>query len=78
MLALDLIDRRTVWRGYWMEWVLAAVLIAINEWFEWQIAGLMGASVPFSRVLPPLVISIFLFPLVAWFVARLDQWRLGR
>ena len=26
MLALDLIDRRTMWRDYWIEWVLAAVL----------------------------------------------------
>jgi rod shape-determining protein MreD len=61
-----------------MEWVLAAVLIAMNEWFEWMIAGLMGAAVPFSRVGPPAVISIFLFPIAAWFVARVDRWRLGR
>ena len=31
MLVLDLIDRRTMWRDYWIEWVFAAVLIAINE-----------------------------------------------
>jgi rod shape-determining protein MreD len=78
MLALDLIDRRTMWRDYWMEWVLAAVLIAINEWLEWQVAGLTGAPVPFNRVVPPLVITIFLFPIIAWIVSRLDQWRLGR
>lgn len=78
MLALDLVDRRTMWRDYWIEWVLAAVLIAINESLEWQIAAWMGAAVPYSRVAPPLVIAIFLFPVVAWFVARLDHWRLGR
>jgi rod shape-determining protein MreD len=78
MLALDLIDRRTMWRDYWMEWVLAAVLIAIHEWLEWQVAGLMGAAVPFSRIAPPLIITVFLFPIVAWIVSRLDQWRLGR
>jgi rod shape-determining protein MreD len=78
ILVLDLIDRRTMWRDYWMEWVLAAVLIAFNEWLEWLVAGLMGASVPFSRVGAPLVISIFLFPIVAWLVARVDHWRLGR
>lgn len=78
MLVLDLIDRRTMWRDYWMEWVLAAVLIASNEWLEWQVAGLVGASVPFSRVAAPLVITIFLFPIVAWLIARLDRWRLGR
>jgi rod shape-determining protein MreD len=67
-----------MWRDYWMEWVLAAVLIAINEWLEWQVAGLTGAPVPFNRVVPPLVITIFLFPIIAWIVSRLDQWRLGR
>ena len=78
MLALDLIDRRTMWRDYWMEWVLAAVLIAINEWLEWQIAGVVGARVPFSSIAAPLIIGIFAFPIAAWFVARVDQWRLGR
>src|SRR5918997_1642295 len=58
MLALDLIDRRTMWRDYWMEWVLAAVLIAINEWLEWQVAAAAGARVPFSYVAAPLVIGI--------------------
>ena len=28
MLALDLIDRRTMWRDYWIEWMVAGVLIA--------------------------------------------------
>ncbi len=28
MLALDLVDRRTMWRDYWIEWGLAAVLLA--------------------------------------------------
>jgi rod shape-determining protein MreD len=78
MLALDLIDRRTMWRDYWMEWVLAAVLIAINEWLEWQIAAVVGARVPFSHLAAPLAIGIFVFPIVAWFVARVDHWRLGR
>jgi rod shape-determining protein MreD len=78
MLALDLIDRRTMWRDYWMEWVLAAVLIAINEWLEWQVAALVGARVPFGQIAAPLAIGIFAFPIVAFFVARLDRWRLGR
>jgi rod shape-determining protein MreD len=78
MLALDLIDRRTMWRDYWIEWVLAAVLIAINEWLEWQVAGIVGARVPLSSIAAPLVISIFAFPIAAWFVGRVDRWRLGR
>ena len=36
MLALDLVDRRTMWRDYWIEWMVATVLIALDEWLQWQ------------------------------------------
>jgi rod shape-determining protein MreD len=78
MLALDLIDRRTQWRDYWIEWVVAAVLIAIDEWLQWRVASLAGARVPFTQLVPQLVISICMFPAFAWIVARIDAWRLGR
>jgi rod shape-determining protein MreD len=78
MLALDLIDRRTMWRDYWIEWMVATVLIAIDEWFQWRIARLYGADLPFTFMLPPLLISICAFPLSAWAVSRIDRWRLGR
>ena len=45
---------------------------------EARIAELMSASIPFMTVLPPLLISIFAFPIVAWLVGRIDRWRLGR
>jgi rod shape-determining protein MreD len=78
MLALDLVDRRTMWRDYWLEWGLAAVLLLANEAAEWRVAQMMGASMRFISVLPPLLISIFAFPVAAGTVARLDRWRLGR
>lgn len=78
MLALDLIDRRTMWRDYWIEWMLAAVLIAIDEWLQWRIAKAVGADVPFAMMVPPIVISICVFPLCAWLVSRVDARRLGR
>jgi rod shape-determining protein MreD len=78
MLALDLIDRRTMWRDYRTEWVLAGVLIAIDEWLQWRVAGLVNGAPPLSQMVPPLVISICGFPLCAWIVSRIDAWRLGR
>ena len=78
MLLLDLVDRRTMWRDYWIEWALAAVLLLVNETVERWVAGLTGAVTPFSAILPPLLISVFAFPIAAWIVARLDHWRLGR
>ena len=77
MLALDLLDRRTIFRDYWIEWGLAGFLILFAEAAQWQVAAWMGARVPFSAMIPPLIISIAGFPVAAWFVARLDRWRLG-
>jgi rod shape-determining protein MreD len=78
MLALDLIDRRTMWRDYWIEWILAAVFLTIDQVLQWRVAALVGAKVPFSSMLPPIIISICVFPLSAWLISRLDGWRLGR
>jgi rod shape-determining protein MreD len=78
MMALDLADRRTMWRGYWLEWAIAAMLLLANEAAEWRIAQVMGASLPFRTILPPLLIAVLAFPVFAWIVSRLDRWRLGR
>jgi rod shape-determining protein MreD len=78
MLVLDLIDRRTMWRDYWIEWVVAAVLIAIDEWLQWRIAETVAGGLPFTAMVPQLVISICAFPAFAWVIWRIDAWRLGR
>lgn len=78
MLALDLADRRTMWRDYWIEWLLAAILLALYEILQWRIAHVMGASLPFASVIPPTVVATLAFPVAAWLVAQFDRWRLGR
>jgi len=39
---------------------------------------LSGADVPFTMMVPQLLISICAFPLSAWAISRVDRWRLGR
>jgi rod shape-determining protein MreD len=78
MLIMDLIDRRTQWRDYWIEWALAAALIIAGEAAEWKVAVWSGAPVPFTYMLPPIIISILAFPLFAFLASRLDRWRLGQ
>ena len=41
------------------------------------IAALDGATVPLVNRVPPLAISILLFPVIAWLVSRIDRWRLA-
>lgn len=78
LLLLDLIERRTMWRDYWIDWGLAALLVIAYEAAEWRVAQMMGASLPFLSILPSAILSILAFPLAAWTAARLDSWRLGR
>jgi rod shape-determining protein MreD len=78
MLLLDLLDRRTMWRDYWIEWVLAALLLFMDQVARWHIDTLMGAPLKLSVIFPPLLLSVLVFPLGAWVSSRLDRWRLGR
>ncbi len=78
MLAMELVDQRTQWRDYWVEWAIATVLIIVDRWADWQVAGLMGAPVPFLYIVPAIAIGVLAFPVAAMTVARLDRWRYGR
>jgi rod shape-determining protein MreD len=78
MLAADFADRRIMWRDYWIEWTLGALLIVMDQLAQWQVAAWMGARLPFASVIPPMLISIAAFPLFAWAVASIDRWRLRR
>ena len=78
MIVLDLIDRRTMWRDYWIEWMLAGMLIVVDEALQWRVAKVVEAAPPLISIVPPIVISILVFPFVAYVVGRLDAWRLGR
>ncbi len=76
LLALDMLDRRMVWRDFRQEWVIAATIVALALVLGVVIA-LPGAHPgAFLAVIPQFVISILVFPLVARACAVFDAWRL--
>jgi rod shape-determining protein MreD len=79
MIAMDILDRRTQWRDYWIEWGIAALFIALAELAQWRVTALLGAPVPFGiTVGPAIMVGILCFPGAAFVAARVDRWRLGR
>jgi rod shape-determining protein MreD len=78
MILLDLLDRRTMWRDYWLEWLIAAGLLFLADLIRWRVDAAMGAPYPLATVLPSTIIAILSFPLAAWAASRIDRWRLGR
>ena len=79
MIAMDILDRRTMWRDYWIEWAIAALFIGLAELAQWRVAAFLGASVPLNMSTgPAILVSVLCFPVAAFMAARLDRWRLGR
>ena len=78
MLIMDLVDRRTQWRDYWIEWAVASLLIAASAWVEAEVSSMSGAPVRAAMAIPAALIEILTFPLAAYVAVRIDRWRLGR
>jgi rod shape-determining protein MreD len=77
-LILDIVDSRAMYRDYWMDWLLAAVLILFFIAGGWGIAMMMGSKTDFGILWPQVGLSILSYPLVARLVIGLDRWRLTR
>lgn len=77
-LACELLDSRSGWRDYWLDWLFASLFIGLYVAGEWRIAWALGARMPFDVLLPQLLLAIFTYPLVARLVVALDRWRFSR
>lgn len=77
-LGLDYADYLLGSRDYWLDWALASACILFHSAGVWYIAVLMGAKVSILVMVPQLVLSLLLYPLMARIVLRLDRWRLAR
>ncbi|MDB5694095.1 MAG: rod shape-determining protein MreD [Alphaproteobacteria bacterium] len=77
-LACELLDSRSGWRDYWLDWLFASLFILFYTVGEWRIGRAMGSGMEFDVLLPQLLLSIFSYPLVARLVVGLDRWRLSR
>lgn len=77
-LGLDYADYLLGVRDYWLDWTLATAAILFHSAGVWYINLLMGAEVSPLVMVPQLILSILLYPLMARIVLRLDRWRLAR
>jgi rod shape-determining protein MreD len=78
LIAIELIETRFPWRGFWQDWFTASV-IAVIYW----LASLLfsGASVTpemLGVAAPQALLAVLLYPIIARMVAGLDRFRLAR
>lgn len=78
MIAIEILEERFPWRGFWQDWLAASLILSIYLFAASIIAGFPVGGLQLSLTLPQLLLSIVLFPIVARVVAHLDRLRLLR
>lgn len=76
VIVLDLVEARLPWRSFFTEWLVAAGLILGYLVLSLGIANLGGGATPFQVIVPQVILSTFLYPLVGRLVAAFDRFRL--
>jgi len=77
MIAIELIETRFPWRGFWQDWFTAG-LIAVAYWMAALVFS--GAAVTPELVMvavPQALLAVLLYPIIARMVASLDRFRLA-
>lgn len=77
MLAIEVIDSRAIWRDHMQDWFLAATAILLVVIGGVAVSGLAHWAPELEVILPQIILSILVFPLVVRLCARLDKWRLA-
>ncbi len=77
LIILDLAENRTIWRDYWIDWLLATAALTSYIFITMALSAFTGGGWVLNPILPQIGISILLVPLVFRLCARLDAWRLA-
>ncbi len=78
MIAIELIEARFPWRGFWQDWATAT--LATLQYLVIALA-VSGAPITLEMLkvtIPQALLSVLLYPILARMVARLDRFRLAR
>lgn len=78
MIAIELIETRFPWRSFVQDWGVISGMIALYALLGAFLSGAPVTVHGLIALVPQIIISVLLFPLLARQVARLDRLRLKR
>ena len=78
LLIIEAIEMRWPWRAFWQDWFTAGILSLIYILAGWLLSGASPTLPSLIALVPQIVLTILVFPVIARFVARLDELRLRR
>ena len=78
MIALELLETRFPWRGFWQDWFTAGFAIVVYIAAAMTVSGAPLTPPLFIASLPQVILAILLYPLLSRVIAWLDRFRLSR
>ncbi len=78
LIVIELIEIRFPWRNFWLDWLTASAILIVYLVAAAILSGSELSLMQLRVIVPQLLLSIVLFPVVARFVAHLDRLRLMR
>ncbi len=78
LIAIELVETRFPWRAFWQDWFTAGILTLVYLIAGWLLSGASPTLPALVALVPQLVLSLLLFPIIARLVAALDRIRLTR
>jgi rod shape-determining protein MreD len=78
LLGVELVEIRFPWRSFLLDWLAAAALLLIYLTAAALLSGAEWTLLQLTVILPQLLLSIVLFPILSRMVAMLDRLRLMR
>lgn len=78
MIAIEVIETRFPWRGFWQDWFTASVMATLYLFAALLVSGTTPTTEMVAVAVPQIVMAVLVYPIVARLVASLDRFRLAR
>ena len=78
MLVLEIVEARFPWRGFWQDWLTAAAVLTVYLSVAALVSGTGLGLAILPYIVPQILLSILLFPIIARIIAVFDRMRLLR
>ncbi len=78
MIALEMIETRFPWRGFWQDWFSAGLAIVLYIFAAMAVSGAAPTIHQLIAAVPQVLLSVLLYPIISRMIAWLDRYRLSR
>ncbi|ANU07940.1 rod shape-determining protein MreD [Paraurantiacibacter namhicola] len=78
MIGLEALEMRFPWRNFFQDWLVAGLVLAVYLVLAAFVSGASLGGLQLGVIVPQLLLSIVMFPIVAGIVSLLDRLRLMR